>query len=820
MEKIIELKAKFDDLLQGLEQANKRMNDLDKSAERVSNTSQQGNKTLLQQTKTIEDQNAKIQQRLKEEMQDLAELKRRRDTAFNPATVREYDKRVQETGQRIKALGGNFEELKSVAVMNLKEMQKELRALREQKFDNMSESEVNAIKGRMGELTDGISKFRKEINMTSRDNIPALIGGFQALISSTQIVIGGLNLMGVENKKLQQATVQLISVSQALSQLYVFMEGQGIRRTALAIKDIALKGKQIAVTVGLAVASKVATVAQLLWTKSILAFSTAVYNIPVLGWLLAIIGAIIGVVIALTKYWDKLTAVFKSSNKYMEGQIKVMGEVAKAVRKKHEAWEKAHEEEMKGMEREIELAKAQGKTQEEIFEMEAELHRKRIKQQKDRIKLLEIGAKLEGWAGEEFKKRIAEQIKALDDLEHKQEVHFEKEKTRIREQNKKLAEENQKRIDKDIKDEKKRIEALAKMNADAQKQLEDLIIENIKDEQERQTEALQLKQKRERENFELIYSEAENYAELLKQLETKQENERTALTTAQGKLRIEEEKKLQEMKLNNLKDGEAKKLALLENKFENEKILLIEKYGEETELIKELEIAKEQAIDDIRKKYMDKAKEERLKEIQEIANNTSQVAGLYGDMFSNIANSAEEGSERQKRARKATVTADLIASTASTIGAIAEGVAKAQILLPPLNIIEGIRIAGLGALQLSRIAQARSEIAKMKYGGHGVFQGKSHTEGGIRFGNVEVEGGEPFWVMPKNAPKERVQIMNKVFQDLQSGKMREKSNVYAPVINVNDEYQKKIYETLQNSSDNGQNYKEIKQGNFTRRIYN
>jgi len=283
---------------------------------------------------------------------------------------------------------------------------------------------------------------------------------------------------------------------------------------------------------------------------------------------------------------------------------------------------------------------------------------------------------------------------------------------------------------------------------------------------------------------------------------------------------INEQKEIARIKTKTKEDGIQKELDLLNLEFKQRKEAYIEKYGEETELLKLLEEERLIAIAKAKKKWKDKEIEERAAEIAEIANNTSQVAGLYSEMFNNIADSAEDGSIRQKNARKASITADLIAGTASTIGAIAEAIAKAQSLMFPLNLIEGIRIAGLGAVQLSKIASARSQIAKMQHGGSGVFEGASHSQGGIRFGNVEVEGGEPFWVMPKNASAERVGIMNKVFEDLQRGKTPNFSPNNNINVSVNDEYQKKIYDVINNKSENGQNYREVKQGNHTRRIYN
>ena len=108
------------------------------------------------------------------------------------------------------------------------------------------------------------------------------------------------------------------------------------------------------------------------------------------------------------------------------------------------------------------------------------------------------------------------------------------------------------------------------------------------------------------------------------------------------------------------------------------------------------------------------------------------------------------------------------------------------------------------------ISSGIDKIKKMKHGGRGEFQGRSHEQGGIRFGDVEVEGGEKFWVMSKAKSQLYVDVMDKVFDGINSGKITA-SNGDKVVNNItlNDKYTRKMYESIENEKNRDETEKYV-----------
>lgn len=880
-EKVIKIKADIEGFMTELQKASSGVDNLEKKGEEGMNSFDNSTKTatssIQKQAQEISKRNADVQKMLKDEMQDLTELKARRDRAFGTKEIREYDRRIQETGRRIKAMGGTFNELKSVANMNLREMQLELRKLRTTKFDNLNEQEIAGIKNRMATLTDGISDFRKQVKVASADNIPALVNGFHGIISAVQITVGALSLFGIENEKLQKATVQLISVSQGLSQLYIFMEAQTLQRTRLAIQNIGLRIKETYATISQTLAIKAETMATEGSTIATRLFGKALNGLP----LIAIISGVVALVSALGSlaiyYYNNNKALKENSNEYIKQQatIKINNEInnkATDIAADRINSIKVLSERIKGITNDD---KKRNKLIDEYNELAESAGGKTIKYgiavndlntaTRENINLLFIQAKAEAaikLSKDKIEKILKNEIK-LKKLENKQKeqeniltkesnVNYEDEtgaqtvylaklekklsKTKdeidiIKNKNKILntewkelmkivtanedllvIEEEKAKEEKEIViDKNKELEEIATMRA-----------ENIRDEQSRELELLKLKHKKELDEIITKYG---NETELIKLLKIKQNNELLNLDKKykdeEDKLkaeRIEKDKQSRELQRQAAEDYINNNIKDINDMYDE--IMNTEglKNSERKELLKQF--MGENSF--LYKQGMDEIKQKNIETFQSILDVGNQLGGAISGIFNAMASNAEEGSEKEKQARKKAAIAELAITQAVTIAEISKAIIAQQNLLPPANIIEAIRIGAMGATAIANIIKSSNDIKKMKEGGSGIFNGPSHAKGGIRFGNTEVEGGESYWVLSKAMTPKYAPIMQQVFDDIQTGKIEKEQNIFSPNIELNDEYTRKMYEIMSNSENvnNKGKYIEQRQGNRTRRIYN
>ena len=94
-EVIIEVKAE-----------DKALDPLITKLEKTGELSKEQANQFLKDSQRFVDASKKREQALKEEIQDLNELKSRKRQAFDPTEIKEYNKRIRETEQRVKSLGG------------------------------------------------------------------------------------------------------------------------------------------------------------------------------------------------------------------------------------------------------------------------------------------------------------------------------------------------------------------------------------------------------------------------------------------------------------------------------------------------------------------------------------------------------------------------------------------------------------------------------------------------------------------------------------------------------------------------------------------
>jgi len=498
------------------------------------------------------------------QIQDLdAEVK------SNRASIGEHQRKV-----------GDYEGALKVANMSLGEMRKELRALMNEGFAGKSQEEIDAMKKRMGELKGGINKAKLELGSMSNDTLPAvnqsvrMVSDSVNMYAQTMLLAGGLNENQTKSlRNIMKYTMVLNSAMQLITKTQQAYVSGSLKATAIKLKNGIVTAALTIKTYALAVAQGVATAATWLWATAIKAFSATVYNIPVFGWLLAIIGAIIAAVVAMVKYWNEVVDVFKSVGKwfgFVSDEAEKTTKKTKSYKESMEELKKAKEKVVETLEHEIKLMKAAGKSTDDVAEAERRLLNEKIELTKVNIKLLLS----EGYFGEERKKNIEEQFKSLKDLKKELEIFDVSEKTRRQKEAKDRAEAEKKKREDAEKELNKYIEAEKKAAAELME------LQAMTDE-----EKLQATIERLRLQFEITTKELNKESSQYKLAKKKLNDDIAAENEKYIKGQIESETKLFEEKLKIIEND--RKAAILSKKIEySEKAYYI---GKEEELNKELE---------------------------------------------------------------------------------------------------------------------------------------------------------------------------------------------------------------------------------------
>ncbi len=215
---------------------------------------------------------------------------------------------------------GNYNIATDNAVKSLGEMKSELRALRNISFAGKSKEEVDALKLKIGQLTDQIGDMQAELEVLGTEKSAVLVGGLKLISAGVEGVVGTLSVLGVESetiKKLETKMTSLIAVTHALAEIEETISSGKARAILLRIKDMALTTAQTAKNWALTASQK--------------AYNLVVGNSKgaLKGFKLALAGTGIGLIIigitALIKNWDKLTTAIGFS----EDSLKSYNQVSK-----------------------------------------------------------------------------------------------------------------------------------------------------------------------------------------------------------------------------------------------------------------------------------------------------------------------------------------------------------------------------------------------------------------------------------------------------------------------------------------------------------
>jgi hypothetical protein len=768
MEKQIKINV---DIQQATDEFNKLAASLEKTDDAAKDLESSANKagrSVTQQGKDVEAQNAKIQQMLKEEMQDLEELRKRRANSFSKKEIEEYNARIRETGQRIKSMGGSFEELKNVTMMSLGEMKKELRTLRNVNFGAMSPEQIQQTKQRMAELTDGIDDFQREIKTSSADAIPAMVNGLQGIVAGAQLVTGTLALFGVENKKLQQSMVALIGVSQSLNQLYLMIEQGTFRTMRATILNTAAKIKATIATTAL---------------------GKAMLSLPIM-WIVAGLALVAGAVAGLvTLFRRKASAMENLAKKYketFEEGFKLVGQFTLI--------EKRIKETTKGT---VDHARAVGD------------YNKMAKEQNLRLISVNDSMKEQNKVMEENKRLMMARV-ALTAVEAEL-TGLMQERLRLQFAMNSASGQDRLLLESAIRNMDKQIEGYFTLNNQLGSYVSQMNAA-IQAEHEKGTAA------------ENLIKGQKNATEETAKATKETEKQTVATRKATGELILmmdtikmsadEISRYITEIYGTTIPD-ELEKVQTLTDEF-----FKMSRQGA-IDVINDVNSTAQQRAEAInRVKEIDNDKlEKELKNIRDYGDAVNFYANTAAAAFQFVADASEEGSERQKKAMKAAAIADLVASQSVAIANLIVAWTKEIKDKQFLGLATGAALFATGLGIVSQIGSGIARISKLEDGGRGQFKGKRHSQGGMRFGNVEVEGGENFYVLSRSDSKKYGHVMDSVFDRIKNGQPPTTS--YSPNINLNDKYTAGMYNIMkkQGETTDAGSYKEEKKGNKIRRIY-
>jgi hypothetical protein len=338
-------------------------------------------------------------------------------TDADKALIREtqdLDKKLKEIGKTVgqnQRNVGNYQEAIETASMSIGEMRKELRALQDKGFGSMTDDQINSTKLRMADLTDAMGKAKNEINAMSNDSLPALNQSVQMISQSANSYVQTMLMFGDVSEEDRKSLQNLLKATTVLQTAVGTLTTLQQAYVSGSIKANVQKTISTVKTAALTAANWLAAASQTAWTAAVKLFSTSIYGIPVFGWLLAIISAIIGVVVLLYKNWEKITNLFKSSEEILEDNAVALERYNKAL----ESMNKLHRDSENALEYRIKLLKAQGAEAEEVRRLEMNLMNERIKNAKQKL-ILDLNELLRlGKSGKITKKEFEERKKEIDD---------------------------------------------------------------------------------------------------------------------------------------------------------------------------------------------------------------------------------------------------------------------------------------------------------------------------------------------------------------------------------------------------------------------
>lgn len=539
------------------------------------------------------------------------------NTGNSVKDLNNIEKELQDVDKAAAGIGNDvakrFEELNKKVASGTLTMRESTRAVKEYQTIALQAGRETPIGqeaiAKAAALTDELGDLRNEITNASHDgaNMQAALQLGSGIAAGYGAMQGTMALVGVESEKLQETFVKLQAIQSILA---------GIEQVRAILEKESFFMQKAKV-----ISTKALTAAEVIYAAAV-GGTTGAMKVLRIAMLALPIVAIIAGIVALV---GAMAGLFAEEEKAEEMNNKLTA----SYERQQAAFERATSARQRATQNEIDLAKARGASEEEIFQMEQDqikenesIRNSSMKTEKkmilDKKKAYEQALK-EG--NEDLARTIKGEIeqhknkfKDLKSLDGQYKVDLEK--NRLAFEDKQKQDDEAKANDEIAKQKKAAEDYRKRKQEEAQKRLEldrtiqDLVIANIEDENQRAIAAMSLQQQREREELIKKYG---NNAKLIKELETKQADELLALID-------EQDKKYQEqLDAQGLKDEQARKdRAAVENRDEKArleaKLLAIQDdFTAEQDLKKELaELEMEQALE-----QTDLTEGEKLKIVEE-----------------------------------------------------------------------------------------------------------------------------------------------------------------------------------------------------------
>lgn len=691
------------------------------------------------------------------------------NTGNSVKDLNNIEKELQEVDKAAAGIGNDvakrFEELNKKVASGTLTMRESTRAVKEYQTIALQAGRETPIGqqaiAEAARLTDELGDLRNEITNASHDgaNMQAALQLGSGIAAGYGAMQGTMALVGVESEKLQETFVKLQAIQSILA---------GIEQVRAILEKESFFMQKAKV-----VSTKALTAAEVIYAAAV-GGTTGAMKVLRIAMLALPIVAIIAGIVALV---GAMAGLFAEEEKAEEMNNKLTA----SYERQQAAFERATSARQRATQNEIDLAKLKGATDEEIFRLERDqikenesIRNSSMKTEKQMIaarKVAYLQALEEG--NEDLARTIKDEInqhkskyKDLKNLDGQYKVELEKQRLEFdnkqKEEDASLAKEQADKQKKAAEDYRKRKQEEAQKQLELDRTIQDLVIANIEDENQRAIAAMSTQQQREREELIKKYG---NKSALIKELEQKQATELLALIDEQDKKYqeqldaqglIEEQKRLAaheaenrdakarlEAKLINLQDdfiaeSELKKeLAELEMTQELEQTALTE--GEKLKIKAEYD-AKIREIDAETAENKKKLDQEAIeKQIEWTQKGLEAVQGLSDIFFTAKMANVEKGSKAEENlARKQfkfNKALQLSGAIIDGFKAVTTSLAQSPIAIGPIP-----NPAGIASLAFAGISSAVNiaKIAATKF--------ESTSSGGgasVSPPSLSASGGEP-----------------------------------------------------------------------------
>lgn len=405
------------------------------------------------------------------------------------AAIEEETSAIDQEGQKITSLRQRYREVK--------EEQSAMLYAARMAGDETAEAAARAtprykeLEKELGIITDVMGDVGGAGRFLGSDTagLDAFSNGLQGVSGALSAGIGAIGMFTKENEDLQKIMLKvqsIMSITMGLKQMDNLLNKDSAFQLVLMNKarqvGNVLIGKEAVMKGGATVATAAYTSAQLAATGAttglmgaVRMLSAAIMNIPVIGWILAAITAIIALI-------SKLSSAFESESEKAAKGLEQQKIAFDALKQNYEEFAAAREKAVKIAERNVELTKAEGKSVEELRKAEDQLLDARKRAHSTKV----------GYYGEEISKEAEyrqEIRRAQEELQRAQELQVEDKDANIEYHinGKKLeedAEDAVEQLQKYLELMKDKLELVVSINAEG----EDLDFETKKREAERKKE--------------------------------------------------------------------------------------------------------------------------------------------------------------------------------------------------------------------------------------------------------------------------------------------------------------------------------------------